>query len=204
MYIEMLEKNWFKDESKRGKYYSNIRQESERLSRLIENVLDFSRIQRQAKKYNMTLGNVNKCISVVVDMMRGYAKQKGFEIKTEFGDVGQIKFDNDAVMQIIINLIDNAVKYAGGGDDKVIIVRSKREGEYVVIEVEDHGPGVERSQRNKIFDQFYRVGDESTRETAGTGLGLALVKSFAMAHNGFVEILNAKPKGAVFKVALGA
>jgi len=202
MYIEMLEKNWVKSEDKRGKYYSNIRQESERLSRLIENVLDFSRIQRQVKKYNMKIGDVNECVGSVVDMMRGYAEQKGFELKAELGDVGQIKFDNDAVMQIIINLIDNAVKYAGGGADNVIIVRSRCEGEYVVIEVEDHGPGVERSQRSKIFDQFYRVGDESTRETAGTGLGLALVKSFAMAHNGFVEILNAKPKGAVFKVAL--
>lgn len=204
MYIEMLEKNWVRDDNKRGKYYRNIRQESERLSRLIENVLDFSRIQRQVKKYNMKLGNVNECIDSVVEMMRGYAGQKGFELKAQLGEVGEIKFDNDAVMQIVINLVDNAVKYAGGGADNVIIVRSKLEGRYVVIEVEDHGPGVERSQRDKIFDQFYRVGDESTRETAGTGLGLALVKSFAVAHNGFVEILNAKPKGAVFKVALSA
>jgi signal transduction histidine kinase len=202
MYAEMLEKNWVKSQDKVVEYYSNMRQESERLSRLIENVLDFSRIQRGRKKYTFNAGDINKCIIDVVEMMRPYAALKGFSIQTEFGKIEQATFDADAVTQIVVNLLDNAIKYTRDAEDKTIIVRTKAEEKFTVIEVEDHGPGVPHRQRNKIFEQFYRPAAESTRETTGTGLGLALVKKFAEAHNGFVEIINAKPTGAIFRVAL--
>jgi len=106
------------------------------------------------------------------------------------------------VTQIVVNLLDNAIKYARDAEDKTIAVRTKSDGQFTSIEVEDHGPGVPHRQRNKIFEQFYRSAAESTRETAGTGLGLALVKKFAEAHNGFAEIISAKPTGAIFRVAL--
>ena len=202
MYSEMLENNWVKSQDKAVEYYGNMRQESERLSRLIENVLDFSRIQKGRKKYAFKAGDINKCVADVVEMMRPYALQKGFSIRTEPGQVEQVVFDADAVTQIIVNLLDNAVKYAREAEDKTITVRIRTDGKFTVIEVEDHGPGVPHRQRNKIFEQFYRPAAESTRETAGTGLGLALVKKFAEAHNGFVEIIAAKPTGAIFRVAL--
>ncbi len=202
MYSEMLEKNWVKSQDKAVEYYGNMRQESERLSRLIENVLDFSRIQRGRKKYAFNAGDINKCIADVVEMMRPYATQKGFSIQTEPAPIEQATFDADAVTQIIVNLLDNAIKYARDAEDKTIIVRTKTEEKFTVIEVEDHGPGVPHRQRNKIFEQFYRPAAESTRETTGTGLGLALVKKFAEAHKGFVEIISAKPTGAIFRVAL--
>ena len=204
MYSEMLEKKWFKSEDKLAEYYSNMRQESERLSRLIENVLDFSRIQKGRKKYTFKIGDINQCIKDVVKMMEPYAWQKGFSIETELGPAGKISFDSDAVMQIVVNLIDNAVKYAHNAEDKTIKVRTKSEDEFILIEVEDHGPGVPHQQRKKIFEQFYRSEAEATRETTGTGLGLALVKKFAEAHNGFVEIANARPTGVIFRVALNA
>ena len=202
MYSEMLEKNWVKSEGKLTEYYKNMRQESERLSRLIENVLDFSRIQRGRKKYHFKIGDINKCIEDVVKMMKPYACQRGFSIQTELGRDGKIAFDCDAVTQIVVNLIDNAVKYADDAEDKNITVRTRCDKQYILIEVEDHGPGVPHHQRKKIFEQFYRSEAESTRDTTGTGLGLALVKKFAQAHNGFVEILSAKPTGAIFRVAL--
>ncbi len=202
MYSEMLEKNWVKSEDKLAEYYMNMRQESERLSRLIENVLDFSRIQRGRKKYTFKVGDINKCIADVVKIMRPYAAQRGFSIKTELGQVEQTTFDSDAVTQIAVNLLDNAVKYARNAEDKTIPVRTRSDEQFTLIEVEDHGPGVPHRQQKKIFEQFYRSGAEATRETTGTGLGLALVKKFAQAHNGFVEILSAKPTGAIFRVAL--
>jgi signal transduction histidine kinase len=202
MYSEMLEKNWVKSEDKLTDYYRNMRQESERLSRLIENVLDFSRIQRGRKKYTFKIGNINKCIADVVKIMRPYAAQRGFSIKTELGQVEQTTFDNDAVTQIAVNLLDNAVKYAHDAEDKTITVRTRSDKQFTLIEVEDHGPGVPHRQRKKIFEQFYRSGAEGTRETTGTGLGLALVKKFAQAHNGFVDIFSAKPTGAIFRVTL--
>ncbi len=202
MYSEMLEKNWVKSEDKLTEYYKNMRQESERLSRLIENVLDFSRIQRGRKKYHFKIGDINKCIEDVVKMMRPYASQRGFSIKTDHGREGKIAFDSDAVTQIVVNLIDNAVKYAHDTEDKTITVRTRGDRQFILIEVEDHGPGVPHRQRKKIFEQFYRSEAEATRDTTGTGLGLALVKKFAQAHNGFVEIVSAKPTGAIFRVAL--
>ncbi len=204
MYSEMLEKDWVKTEDKRGEYYKNMRQESERLSRLIENVLDFSRIQKGRKKYTFNAGDINRCVSEVVEMMRPYASQNGFSIKTDFGQLGQTTFDKDAVTQIVVNLLDNAIKYARDAGDKTITVRTRCDEQFIQIEVEDHGPGVPHLQRKKIFEEFYRSGAEATRETTGTGLGLALVKKFAQAHNGFVEIITAKPTGAIFRVALSA
>jgi signal transduction histidine kinase len=202
MYSEMLEKNWVKSEDKLTEYYRNMRQESERLSRLIENVLDFSRIQKGRKKYTFKVGDINKCVEAVVEMMKPYAVQGGFSIKTELGRIEQSAFDSDAVTQIVVNLLDNAVKYAHDAKDKKITVRTRSEGRLILIEVEDHGPGVPHRQRKKIFEQFYRSAAEATRETTGTGLGLALVKKFAEAHNGFVEIINARPTGSIFRVAL--
>jgi len=212
MYSEMLEKNWVKSEDKLAEYYMNMRQESERLSRLIENVLDFSSIQKGRKKYTFKVGDINKCIADVVKIMRPYAAQRGFSIKTELGQVEQTTFDSDAVTQIAVNLLDNAVKYARNAEDTTITVRTRSDEQFTLIEVEDHGPGVPHRQRKKIFEQFYRSGAEAALEgprfagtqTTGTGLGLALVKKFAQAHNGFVEILSAKPTGAIFRVALAA
>ncbi|OHB73941.1 MAG: hypothetical protein A2Z25_05435 [Planctomycetes bacterium RBG_16_55_9] len=202
MYSEMLEKNWVKSQDKAAEYYRSMRQESERLSRLIENVLDFSRIQKGRKKYAFRVGDLNKSVEDVVKFMRPHAMQKGFSIRTEFGEVKSSAFDGDAVTQIVVNLLDNAIKYARDADDKIIIVRTASAGRFVLIEVEDRGPGVSHRQRKKIFEPFYRAGAEATRETTGTGLGLALVKKFAEAHSGFVEIINAKPTGAIFRVGL--
>ena len=202
MHTEMLEKGWVRNESKRSEYYAAMRQETERLSRLIENVLDFSRIQRGRKKYHFKLGDVNACVGDVVEMMTPCAAQAGFVLKRDFAEVPPFAFDADAVMQIVINLLDNAIKYARQAADKTIHIRTRCENGYALIQVEDRGPGIPRTQRKKIFDEFYRLGDESRRETTGTGLGLALVKRFAQAHDGFVEVLAARPTGAIFRVAL--
>ena len=204
MYTEMLQKGWVKSEEKRDEYYQNMHQETERLTRLIDNVLDFSRLQRGQRKFYFQMGDINQCIENIVEKMTPYARQHGFTIVKDFKPLEKTTFDSDAVMQIVINLIDNAIKYARQADDKTIIVRTASNDRYILIEVEDHGPGVPHKQRKKIFDEFYRCEDESRRETVGVGLGLSLVNKFAQAHKGFVEILAAKPKGALFRVALSS
>ncbi len=202
MYAEMLEKGWVKTEDKQTRYHHHIRRESERLSRLIENVLDFSRLQRGRKRFHFDLGNLNDCVNQAVAMMTPYANQQGFTLSTHYRELPPCRFDKDAVLQIMVNLIDNALKYARNAADKTIILRTRREKEVLVIEVEDHGPGVPHSQRQKIFQEFYRTEAEATREATGTGLGLALVKRFAEAHQGFVDIIPARPQGALFRVGL--
>jgi len=133
MYSEMLEKNWVKSQDKAAEYYTNMRQESERLSRLIENVLDFSRIQRGRKKYTFNAGDINKCVADVVEMMRPYALLKGFSIRTELEPIEESAFDADAVTQIVVNLLDNAIKYARDAKDKTITVRTKTDGKFTLI-----------------------------------------------------------------------
>lgn len=202
MYTEMLEKDWVKSEEKRTEYYGSMRQETERLSRLIENVLDFSRLQRKNKKFTFTLGSLNTCIEEAVRMFAPCALRAGFEIKTELTPLDPLAFDKDAVTQIVINLLDNAVKYAKGAADNTVTIRTIRQKDYVLLEVEDHGPGIPRKLHGKVFEEFYRCADEATRETTGTGLGLALVKRFAEAHHGFVSILAAKPSGVILRIGL--
>lgn len=202
MYAEMLEKGWVKSQDKTRHYYTCVRQESERLSRLIENVLDFSRIQRQKKQYRFQLGDLNDCVQQVVDMMTPFAMQNGFTLCTEFADLAAQSFDKDAITQIVVNLIDNGIKYAKDAQDKTLYVRTLVKDQHVLLEVEDRGPGIPHAQHRKIFDPFYRTESESTRQTQGTGLGLALVKRFVEAHQGTIEILSAHPTGAIFRVTL--
>jgi signal transduction histidine kinase len=212
MYAEMLEKNWVKSADKLADYYRTMRQESERLSRLVENVLDFARLQKGRKRYAFELGDINACVAAVAEMMRPYAEQRGFALRTHLEPLGETSFDRDAVTQIVVNLIDNAVKYAAGAADKTVTVRTRGAADYTMIEVEDHGPGIPHRQRKKVFEQFYRYGPEPAGQepgqvrspTTGTGLGLTLVKRFAEAHGGYVEILSAEPAGVILRVALAA
>lgn len=210
MYAEMLEKNWVKSQDKLTEYYRNMRQESERLSRLVENVLDFARLQKGRKRYTFQLGSLNDCVADVVEMMKPYAGQRGFVIIADFEPMAQTPFDKDAVTQIVLNLIDNAVKYAACAVDKTIAVRTRGRDGFTIIEVEDRGPGVPHRQRKKVFEEFYRfegkpagkAEGQPQPQTTGTGLGLTLVKRFAEAHGGYVEIDSAQPAGAIFRVAL--
>jgi signal transduction histidine kinase len=206
MYTEMLEKNWVKSADKVAEYHRTMRQESERLSRLVENVLDFARLQKGRKNYAFRLGSIDECVAGVVEMMRPYAGRHGFTIQTDLAAVGQTRFDKDAVTQIVVNLIDNAVKYARCAADKTISVRTRNEPGFTVIEVQDYGPGIPHRQQKKIFEQFYRCDDDGSSsgqsQNTGMGLGLTLVKRFAEAHEGYVEVRDAQPTGAVLKIAL--
>ncbi len=212
MYTEMLEKNWVKSKDKVAEYYRTMRQESERLSRLVENVLDFARLQKGRKNYAFRLGSIDECIAPVVEMMRPYAEQHGFAIRTDLAAAGQACFDRDAVTQIVVNLVDNAVKYARCAADKTIVVRTRDKPGLTIIEIEDHGPGIPYRQRKRVFEQFYRCEDETPcqrsqpgrPQTTGMGLGLTLVKRFAEAHGGSVEIDSAEPTGAILRVSLAA
>jgi signal transduction histidine kinase len=202
MYAELLEKGWVKTPEKRQRYYRNVHQESERLGRLIDNVLDFARIQRGKKRYAFSLGDLNICVADTVEMIRPYAEQQQFHIQTELAPHEPFVFDRDAVTQIVINLIDNAIKYARDAQDKHVTVRTRHADAHSTIEVEDRGPGIPRKQHKKVFEAFFRTEAEATRSTTGTGLGLALVKRFAQAHQGDVHIASAQPKGALLRVVL--
>ena len=118
-------------------------------------------------------------------------------------DDASISVDEDCFMQIVINLVDNAIKFSKDAEEKIVEVRSKSSKDGVVFSVRDFGPGVPQDQMKKIFELFYRSESELTRETVGTGIGLAIVYQLATAMGGSVDLVNVEP-GAEFRVVFPA
>ena len=202
MYGEMLKEGWADDE-KRQTYYEYIHLESERLTRLISNVLQLAKITRNEPSFDLQPTRVGNLISNVESKIANQVKGAGFELKfnrDDETDRTSIMIDEDCFAQIIINLVDNAIKFSENADHKAIEITSKLTGDkQVLFAVRDFGPGVAKDQMKKIFQLFYRSESELTRETVGTGIGLAIVHQLTVAMNGKVDIINREP-GAEFRV----
>jgi len=206
MYGEMLKEGWA-DEEKRQSYYEFIHDESERLSKLIANVLQLARITRNDPQFDLKPMNVGELMSNTQSKISNQVERAGFELHVESDDVARqatIAMDEDCFAQIIINLVDNAIKFSRDAEKKVIEVSSRLAGDDCIeFSVRDFGPGIPRDQMKKIFQLFYRSETELTRETVGTGIGLAIVHQLALAMNGGVDLINAEP-GAEFRVRFPA
>jgi signal transduction histidine kinase len=202
MYGEMLKEGWA-DEDKRQRYYEFIHDESERLSRLISNVLQLARISRNEPQFDMQPVAAAELMSNTESKISSQVERAGFELRfvqDESVNDAKISIDDDCFMQIIINLVDNAIKFSKDATEKVVEVRSKRvANDQIVFSVRDFGPGVPRDQMKKIFELFYRSESELTRETVGTGIGLAIVYQLTTAMGGSVDLVNVDP-GAEFRV----
>jgi signal transduction histidine kinase len=204
MYGEILKEGWA-DEEKRQRYYDFIHDESERLSRLISNVLQLARITRNEPQYDLRSIDVDALMRNTESKIASQVERAGFELRF-INDVDDttISIDEDCFAQIIINLVDNAIKFSKDAVEKIVEVRSKSmaDGD-IVFSVRDYGPGVPQDQMKKIFELFYRSESELTRETVGTGIGLAIVYQLATAMGGSVDLVNVEP-GAEFRVAFPA
>jgi signal transduction histidine kinase len=202
MYGEILKEGWA-DEEKRQRYYEFIHDESERLSRLISNVLQLARISRNEPQFDMKQVAVAELMSNTESKIASQVQRAGFElrfIQDESAKDARINIDEDCFAQIIINLVDNAIKFSKDATEKIVEVRSKRIANgQLVFSVRDFGPGVPRDQMKKIFELFYRSESELTRETVGTGIGLAIVYQLTTAMGGSVDLVNVDP-GAEFRV----
>ena len=202
MYGEMLQAGWA-DEDKKQAYYEFIHDESERLSRLIENVLQLAHMTRNDPQFDLQDITVGELMDMIDSKVGAQAERAGFSLPTEYAEAlaaTVVCVDADCFTQIIINLVDNAIKFSAKADNKVIDVGARRQPDGTVqFTVRDYGPGISRGQMKKIFQLFYRTGDELTRETVGTGIGLALVHQLVSAMNGKVDVVNREP-GAEFRV----
>jgi len=201
MYGEMLKEGWA-DEEKRQNYYEFIHDESERLSRLISNVLQLAKITRNEPQFDLKPTNVGQLMSNTESKISSQIERAGFELRVNrFGDADEatINIDEDCFAQIIINLVDNAIKFSKNAESKVIEIGSKlSDDNRVLFSVRDYGPGIPKDQMKKIFQLFYRTESELTRETVGTGIGLAIVHQLALVMDGNVDMINAEP-GAEFR-----
>jgi signal transduction histidine kinase len=206
MYGEMLREGWAPEEKKKA-YYDFIFDESERLSRLISNVLQLARMTRNEMQVTVKAVSVNELVDGIRSKVTTQIERAGFALNLHCdGDTGQalISVDADAFAQIIINLVDNALKFSVKAETKVIDITCRRlSAGGVQFSVRDYGPGVPRDQMKKIFRLFYRSENELTRETVGTGIGLSLVRQLAQTMQAQVDVV-AKEPGAEFRVSFPA
>jgi len=193
MYGEVLMEGWVEEEKKEG-YYQRIHDESERLSRLIQNVLTLAELERSEWQINLTAVEPVEFISEITQRLSNQVERAGFEFETVTeGEVKPIQVDTDALTQILINLIDNAIKFSKDAETKKIALTVSQLGEDCYIRVRDFGPGIPSRKLKSIFEKFYRLDNEMTRTTRGTGIGLSLVKMLADAMGAHVDVTNRQP-----------
>lgn len=173
--------------------------ESQRLSRLIGNILTFSRRDRGALRVHLAPGVLDETVRAVVESFRPVLEGKGIEIHIQLDAGGPVRLDGDAVEQILGNLISNVEKYAASG--RFLSVTTRRDGDMSRVTVRDRGPGIPRAHRKRIFDAFYRIGGSLTEGVTGTGIGLSIARELARLHGGCLR-LTASESGAVFEVVL--
>ncbi|HXG00765.1 MAG TPA: ATP-binding protein [Bacteroidota bacterium] len=199
MYGETLELGRVRSDEKRKEYYATIVKESERLTRLVNSILDFSKMEAGKKEYTFAEIQLNGVVRDVMTTYDSHLRSEGFSPIVELDDsLPCVRADAEAVAEALVNLIDNAVKYSG--ERKYLKVSTSRTNGACVVEVEDHGIGIEPQYRTRIFDKFYRVGSVLVHNTKGSGLGLALVRHIMGAHKGRVEVESEVGKGSVFRL----
>ncbi len=206
MYSEMLREGWA-DEARRQQYYTFIHDESERLSRLIANVLQLASITRNQPSFELKQVRASRLMDSIESKIATQVERAGFEVCfkiTPQAAEAVVEVDEDCMSQIIINLVDNALKFSRNAETKRLEIGAALSPRKVLrISVRDFGPGIPREQIKKIFRLFYRPESELTRETVGTGIGLAIVHQLTQAMGGSVDVLNRDP-GAEFGISLPA
>ncbi len=203
MYGEILMEGWADDE-KKERYYRYIHDESERLSRLIQNVLTLSQLERKEWQSNLAVLNPVEFVAEVVERLASPVRRAGFEISVATkGNPLPVQVDGDALTQILINLIDNAIKFSKTAETKKIVLTVSQINSECYIRVRDFGPGIPRRQLKKIFEKFYRIESEMTRVTSGTGIGLSLVRMLADSMGAQIDVRNCRP-GTEFSIRLKA
>jgi signal transduction histidine kinase len=201
LYAETLELGRITTKEKKHDYYKIIRKESERLTGLINNILDFSRIEAGHKEYEFRETDIGDLVRNTLDSYRYQIEQQGFTLKEEIdGGLPSVCVDREAIARALLNLMNNALKYSA--DDKYLRVKLYRENGSVKLEVEDHGIGITNREQTKIFEKFYRTGDPLVHNTKGSGLGLSLVRHISDAHGGTIDVHSTPGKGSRFTLTL--
>jgi two-component system phosphate regulon sensor histidine kinase PhoR len=209
MFGEMLQSGRVASEEKRKEYLDIIVNESERLSSLIENVLDFARVERGRGSYEFAEGDVGVVVARAAQVLKYRAEREHtrFDVQIE-NQLPECRIDDRALQLAVINLIDNAIKYGRPETDSgsaVVKISAQQQDGNIVIRVQDHGPGIARTERERIFERFVRgtkTADKDGVPVRGSGIGLALVKHIAESHGGTAHVESEVGKGSTFILAI--
>ena len=201
MFVETIRLGRHPSPEVQQEYLDTVVHETERLSRLINNVLDFARIERGEKTYHLALADVAGAAHEAARAVAYPLGQGGFELKTEIApELPQVEVDGDALTQALLNLLSNAIKFSSEGSR--IDLRVSQEGDDILMQVEDQGRGIAPQDRDTIFQDFVRTADVEKEGIPGTGLGLPLVAHVAKAHGGRVEVESWVGRGSTFTIRI--
>ncbi|MEY4350815.1 MAG: hypothetical protein RL078_878 [Bacteroidota bacterium] len=197
LYLQTLQKHNLTEEKKES-IIDGALAENERLVQLIENILNTSRAENKAFELNKE--NIDLSLLSAQLTERYQKRYKSLQFKIEMPEGLQLKADPNMLETILVNLLENAIKY--GGDTQQIAIKAVPLDRFITLTISDEGPGIAANERTHIFEKFYRIGNEDTRKASGSGLGLYLVAELVHLHNGQVRCQENHPKGCVFEVIL--
>lgn len=200
MYAESLMMRRMKSMAGQKKYLSVIVNESERLKRMINNILEFSKMEKARQEYHRVESNLSEILQTAILDVDYWLEKHGFNLQAEIEPELKAAVDPEKIYQVFSNLLSNAIKYSG--DSRKIYVRLYLKDNYVIAEVEDEGIGIARDKQARIFEEFFRVENHASGNITGTGLGLTVVKEIVEAHHGRIEVESVIGKGSKFSVFL--
>lgn len=182
-------------------YHEIIQQETNRLTDIVNKILNFSKIEEKKYQYNFNPQNLNVIVSNIIQRFDYHLKNKNFTVETSLAsEMPEILVDYDAIYEVLMNLIDNAIKYSP--EEKYIMVETSVDKDHAVLVVTDHGIGIPESHQKYVFDRFFRVPDGEIQNVRGSGLGLAIVKQIIDEHHGSIVLNSIFGKGSAFKIML--
>ncbi len=196
MFAETLEMDRVPTEQKKKEYYTIISKETQRLSGIVNKILNFSQTEANKKTFRMEVFDLNKELTDILNTYDFHLTTKGFTYTVNQKPKVMVYADKEAFVEAIINLIDNAIKYSG--DTKRIEITSNTENQYGTITITDSGIGISKNDQKHIFDKFYRVSTGDLAKSRGTGLGLSLVKQLMEAQKGQISVSSEPGKGSSF------
>jgi signal transduction histidine kinase len=201
MFADTLRLGRLKSQKTQEEYLDTIVNESERLSRLLNNVLDFSRIEEGRMVYQFGPVTIPDVVGAAAKAMSYPLEQMGFTLAISLEDgLPEIQADRDALIQALLNLLHNAMKFSGAS--RRIELSAVRGETGITIRVADHGIGIDAAEHKKIFERFYRAPSSNPERIPGTGLGLTIVSHIVNAHRGAVEVESAPGRGSTFSITL--
>jgi signal transduction histidine kinase len=204
MYVEMLDQGIAATPEREQEYLGILAAESARLSGLINNVLELSRLEKRTRRFDLKDGRLTDVLTDVQSVMAESLTREGFGLSIHAGRLPVFAYDREVLVQILINLMENSIKFGRHLPEKRIAIAADAVDGWVKLAVSDTGPGIPKRSLKQVFDDFYRVDNDLTRTTGGTGLGLALVKKFIVAMGGRVRAENNDGPGCTITISLPA
>ena len=199
--VDTLRAGHYRDQQQVREYYGLIAKENERLSRLIDNFLAFSRMERNKQAFERELLDVRDIVETAVESVRDRFEAADGHLQVDVSEgLPPVRGDKDALVTVLLNLLDNALKYTDV--DKRISLRAIQDSDDVCLEVTDNGVGMTKRAQRRVFDRFYQVDQRLSRSAGGCGLGLSIVQFIVDAHNGSIDVKSEPGRGSTFTVKL--